>query len=66
MCFARRRRALLRGVLSAALLAIVALGATGCNGGGTTVPAVGRQSFAITVTATPTGSAGTASPQPST
>jgi len=60
MCFARRRRALLRGVLSAALLAIVALGATGCNGGGTTVPAVGRQSFAITVTATPTGSAGTA------
>jgi len=59
MFFARRRRMLLQGVLFVPLFAIVALGATGCSGGGPTVPAVGKQSFTITVTATPTGTAGT-------
>jgi hypothetical protein len=57
--FCVRRRRVLQGVLSALLLAIVAMGVTGCSGGGPTVPAVGKQSFTVTVTATPTGSAAT-------
>ncbi|MBB5059132.1 hypothetical protein HDF16_003855 [Granulicella aggregans] len=59
MCFIRPRRKL-RGVLFAALLAVAAMGATGCSGGGPTVSSVGKTSFTVTVTATPSGGAGTA------
>jgi hypothetical protein len=59
MCFIRPRKKL-RGVLFAALLAIAAMGATGCSGGGSTVSSVGKTSFTVTVTATPSGGAGTA------
>jgi hypothetical protein len=38
---------------------------TGCNGGGTTAPAIGPTSFTVTVTATP-ASGSTASPQTTT
>jgi len=58
--FVRRRRMRLQAVLSIALLAIATLGVTGCNGGGPTVPSVGKKTFTITVTATPTGSAAAA------
>ncbi len=59
MCFIRPRKRL-RGVLFAALLAVAVMGASSCSGGGPTVASVGKTSFTITVTATPTGSAGTA------
>ena len=56
-----RRRLRLPGILSAALLAIIALGVTGCGGSSVTkVPAVGKTSFTVTVNATPTGSAAVA------
>jgi hypothetical protein len=59
-CFGRRRLRL-PGVLSAALLSIIVLGATGCGGSGVTkVAAVGKTSFTVTVSATPTGSAAAA------
>jgi hypothetical protein len=63
--FGRRKRVRMLTLLSLGLMVSLGTFLTGCNGGGTTAPAIGPTSFTVTVTATP-ASGSTASPQTTT
>jgi hypothetical protein len=60
LVLSRRRRRIFMGTLSLILLSVLGFTTIGCGSSGTSVKAVGKTSFTVTVTATPSGSSGTA------